>query len=65
MTTVNVELKFVRNLGNYESAHLTVGVTDSVRDGESADQAFKRVYKFVEDKLEEKIHEIDREHKSR
>lgn len=58
MTTVNAELKFVRNLGNYESAHVTVGVSDTVREGENVDQAFERVYKFVEDKLEQKVKEL-------
>ena len=58
MTTVRVGLKFVRNLGNYESIHVDVGVEDQVRAGENVDQATERVYKFVEEKLAEKVQQI-------
>jgi hypothetical protein len=54
-TTVKVGLKFVRNLGNYESLHVDIGVEDSVRQGETVDQATERVYAFVEKKLLEKV----------
>lgn len=60
-TTVKVGLKFVRNLGNYESLHVDIGVEDYVRQGESVDQATERVYKFVENKLKEKVQEITEE----
>lgn len=58
MTTVRVGLKFVRNLGNYESVHVDVGVEDQVRQGENVDQATERVYAFVEAKLAEKVQQI-------
>lgn len=58
MTTVKVELKFVRNLGNYESIHVDVGVEDQVRPGENVEQATERVYQFVESKLAEKVAKI-------
>lgn len=57
-TTVRVGLKFVRNLGNYESLHVDIGVEDYVRQGESVSDATDRVYKFVEEKLKEKVQEI-------
>jgi hypothetical protein len=60
-TTVKVGLKFVRNLGNYESLHVDIGVEDYVRQGETVDQATERVYKFVETKLKEKVNEITEE----
>lgn len=60
-TTVRVELKYVLNLGNYETAHVDVGVEDSVRDGEGIEQAFQRVYNFVEGKLTEKVTEVRNE----
>jgi hypothetical protein len=44
-------------LGNFQSLRLDLGVVDSKRDGENTEQAFERVYKFVEDKLTEKIKE--------
>jgi len=58
---VNVELKYVRNLGNYESIHVMIGVTDFARQTESVSQATDRVYSFVENKLIEKMKEIEDE----
>ena len=58
---VRVGLKFVKNLGNYESLHVDIGVEDYVRQGESVSEATERVYKFVEDKLKEKVNEISKE----
>lgn len=60
-TTVRVGLKFVRNLGNYESLHVDIGVEDSVRQGETVNEATERVYKFVESKLKEKVEAITEE----
>lgn len=52
-------LKFVRNLGNYESVHVDIGVEDYVRPNENVDSAVDRVYTFVEGKLAEKVKEIE------
>lgn len=60
-TSVKVELQYVRNLGNYESIRVNLGVEDSVRSGESANTAMDRVYAFVEKKLIEKMEEIESE----
>lgn len=60
MTKVRVALKFVRNLGNYESIHIELGVEDYVRDTEAnVDIAMDRVYTYVENKLMEKVKEIE------
>jgi hypothetical protein len=56
-TKVSVTLGYTLNLGNFQSLRLDLGVIDAKRDGENTDQAFERVYKFVEDKLTEKIAE--------
>jgi hypothetical protein len=56
-TKVSVTLGYTINLGNFQSLRLDLGVVDSKRDGENTDQAFERVYKFVEDKLTAKISE--------
>lgn len=56
-TKVTVTLGYTLNLGNFQSLRLDLGVVDSKRDGENTDQAFERVYKFVEDKLAAKIAE--------
>lgn len=60
-TKVNVTLGYTLNLGNFQSLRLDLGVVDSKRDGETTEQAFNRVYKFVEDKLTEKIKEAQEE----
>jgi hypothetical protein len=54
-TKVNVTLGYTLNLGNFQSLRLDLGVVDNARNGETVDQAFERVYKFVEDKLTAKI----------
>jgi len=56
-TKINVTLGYTLNLGNFQSLRLDLGIIDSKRDGENIDQAFERVYKFVEDKLTSKINE--------
>ena len=60
-TKVSVTLGYTLNLGNFQSLRLDLGVTDARRDGENVDQAFERVYKFVEDKLTAKILEAQTE----
>lgn len=60
-TKVSVTLGYTLNLGNFQSLRLDLGVVDSKRDGENVDQAFERVYKFVEDKLTNKINEAKAE----
>ena len=60
-TKVNVTLGYTLNLGNFQSLRLDLGIIDSKRDGESTAEAFDRVYKFVEDKLTEKIQEAKSE----
>jgi len=59
-----VELQFVRNLGNYESLRVSIGVEDFVRQGETVDAATDRVYDFVESKVVEKVSEIEKELKN-
>lgn len=60
-TRVKVDLSFTRNLGNYESIKIGIGVEDTVRSGENVDSATERVYQFVENKLIEKTTEIEEE----
>ncbi len=60
-TKVKVDLSFTRNLGNYESIKIGIGVEDDVRSGENVNAATERVYKFVENKLIEKTREIEEE----
>ena len=60
-TKIKVDLSFTRNLGNYESIKIGIGVEDDLRLGETVDSATERVYKFVEDKLIEKTREVEEE----
>ena len=60
-TRVKVDLSFTRNLGNYESIKINVGVEDDVRKGENVETATERVYAFVENKLIQKTREVEKE----
>jgi len=60
-TRVKIDLSFTRNLGNYESIRINVGVEDDVRKGENVETATERVYAFVENKLIQKTREVEKE----
>ena len=64
-TSIKVELQFTKNLGNYESLRIGIGIEDFKRQGESTDDATDRVYAFVEKKLMDKVHEIEEELKGK
>lgn len=64
-TKIKVELNFTRNLGNFESVKVGLGVEDWVREGENTTTATDRVYKFVETQLIEKVNQIESEIKGR
>jgi hypothetical protein len=60
-TKVNVSLGYTLNLGNFQSLRIDLGVIDSRRDGETIEDAFSRVYGFVENKLITKVKEAKAE----
>ncbi len=60
-TKVTVTLGYTLNLGNFQSLRIDLGVEDSRRDGENINEAFERVYSFVEAKLSEKVREAQSE----
>ena len=60
-TSVKVDLSFTRNLGNYESIKIGLGIEDDVRQGETVEAATERVYAFVENKLIQKTEEVEEE----
>lgn len=64
-TKVNVTLGYTLNLGNFQSLRIDLGVTDGKREGENIQEAFDRVYGFVEDKLAEKVKEASAEIESK
>lgn len=63
-TTVRVDLQYTKNLGNFESLRVAIGVEDFLRNNETVDEATERVYNFVEKKLEEKLLDIAEDLKS-
>jgi hypothetical protein len=60
-TKVNVALGYTLNLGNFQSLRIDIGVEDSLRNEEHVEEAFNRVYSFVEEKLIAKINEAKTE----
>mgnify|MGYP000164848121 FL=1 len=60
-TKVTVSLGYTLNLGNFQSLRIDLGIEDSKKDGENINDAFSRVYSFVEDKLTEKVKEASSE----
>ena len=60
-TKVNVALGYTLNLGNFQSLRIDIGVEDTLRNRENVNDAFNRVYGFVEDKLIAKINEAKTE----
>jgi hypothetical protein len=58
-THVKVSLRFLRNLGNYETVAVEIGTEDWVREGETAATAMDRVYTFVEEQLVRRVQEIE------
>ena len=60
-TKISVTLGYTLNLGNFQSLRVDLGIVDSKKNGETTDDAFNRVYKFVEDKLTEKVQEAQAE----
>jgi hypothetical protein len=60
-TRVKVSLGYTLNLGNFQSLRIDIGIDEDRREGETAAEAFDRVYSFVEQKLIEKINEAKSE----
>ena len=56
-TKVKVALGYTINLGNFQSLRIDLEVQDNKREGENVNEAFERVYSFVEGKLAEKVNE--------
>lgn len=61
MTDVTYDLRFTRNMGNYESLQVNVGLTDAVKDDETVDEARARVKETVETWLQEDVEDVERD----
>lgn len=64
-TKVKIGLGYTLNLGNFQSLRIDLEVQDNKRDGENTNDAFERVYAFVEEKLAEKVREASQEIESK
>ena len=64
-TKVKVALGYTLNLGNFQSLRIDLEVSDNKREAETTNDAFERVYEFVENKLAEKVKEASAEIESR
>jgi len=60
-TKVKVALGYTINLGNFQSLRIDLEIQDNKREGENVNEAFERVYAFVEAKLQEKVSEAQSE----
>lgn len=60
-TRVKVGLGYTLNLGNFQSLRIDLEIADNKRDGENTNDAFERIYEFVENKLAEKVKEASQE----
>jgi hypothetical protein len=60
-TKVSVGLGYTLNLGNFQSLRIDLSVADNKRDNETVNEAFERVYSFVESKLTEKVRDAQSE----
>jgi hypothetical protein len=58
---VHVDMKFVRNLGNFESVHVSLGVEVDVKEGQTTKEALDLWYSRVESSVQEKVSQIDEE----
>lgn len=56
---VSVRLGYKRNMGNYETLNMEIEVEDSARADEKVSDTFTRVFKFVEDRLVEKMNDVE------
>lgn len=63
-TRVKVNLGWTRNMGNFNSMRVDIGVEDDLRNDENVEQGFNRVYDYVEKKLLQKVEETEKEIKA-
>lgn len=58
MATVSYKARFTRNMGNFESLQLEIGVEDEPRGDEKVSEAYNRVKNFVEERLLDVVEEL-------
>jgi len=58
-TRAKVDMGFTRNMGNFESLRIDIGLETSANEGEKAGELVNRVYSFVEKQLLERFTETE------
>lgn len=61
MGTVSYRARFTRNMGDYESLQLEIGVEDEPRGEEKFSEAYNRVKDFVESRLLAEVEELEKQ----
>lgn len=59
MGSVSYRARFTRNMGNFESLQLEIGVEDEPRGDEKFSEAFNRVKDFVESRLLDEVEQLE------
>lgn len=59
MGSVSYRARFTRNMGNFESLQLEIGVEDEPRGEEKFSEAYNRVKDFVESRLLDEIEQLE------
>jgi hypothetical protein len=57
LTEIRVNIKVVKNLGNYNMLHMEAGVSTPKRADETFEEGFERVYNAVETAISDKLAE--------
>lgn len=59
MASVSYRVRFTRNMGNFESLQLEIGVEDEPRGEEKFSEAYNRVKDFVESRLLDEVEQLE------
>lgn len=54
---VTYSVGYTKNMGDFNSLRIDVGLTDSVQDGETLEQASDRIYARVSEELVRRLNE--------
>lgn len=64
MATVKYSAGFTRNMGDFESLRLDIGVEDEPRGDEKVSEAYNRVKDFVESRLLDEVRDLENQIRS-
>lgn len=64
MATVKYSAGFTRNMGDFESLRIDIGVEDEPRGDEKVSEAYNRVKDFVESRLLDEVRDLEEQIRS-